>query len=220
MELFDDPSAAGAAAAASSPSANLRYASPSLTPSPPPSRHLQLAPLDDPQYRARTRSRSRGPPRTTPGPDDETLVAMSDIEYEDGDTLADEDDHDHEDNNTPSHSNVKTKCSRSLLYSETSSFPKTPICMCPSPSSVPCALGPSTVRTYTQTVNMMVPAPKSRHHWAVGQTLRTSMARVRFIVCCKVCPFPAHLIYTVILIYRFTGDTHNINQCNRRVQTV
>lgn len=40
--------------------------------------------------------------------------------------------------------------------------------------------------TYATTVQMHVPTPKSNHHWATGETLSTGMARIRFVVGCKV----------------------------------
>lgn len=45
---------------------------------------------------------------------------------------------------------------------------------------------PNAAGTYATTLMLKIPTPKSTYHWAVGETLRTGLVRVRFVIGCKV----------------------------------
>jgi hypothetical protein len=40
--------------------------------------------------------------------------------------------------------------------------------------------------TYVTSLTLRLPVPKSNHHWDIGETTRTGLVRVRFVIGCKV----------------------------------
>ena len=149
-------------------------------PSPgPPSPHQQLSPYDVPAY-ARSRNQVR---------DDDAQISLSDVDFEDEETAdtmgADETDS----AQSPSGSvnSSASKSSRSVLLQEASSFPRFPAS---TPQTTSVYRSGAIGDTYSQQVTMHIPAPKSKAHWAVGQTMRTGMVRVRFVISCKVRELP------------------------------
>ena len=62
---------------------------------------------------------------------------------------------------------------------------------------------PHTAETYATTLTLKIPAPKSAYHWATGETLRTGLVRVRFVIGYKVRDSVSHLSFTVLMHHFF-----------------
>ncbi|KAF9519933.1 hypothetical protein BS47DRAFT_1009050 [Hydnum rufescens UP504] len=170
IELYDDNNASPSSPVSTSPN---RLHPP--TPSPPPC-HRQLSPYDSP-VNATSRCQIR---------DDDTQITLSDMEFEDDETTNTlvTDDADSLQPLSPSTIPVASKSSRHLLLQELSSFPRSPIPTSESPWRAHDQFG-AVGDTYSQQVTMHIPAPKSKSHWAVGQSMQTAMARVKFVLSCK-----------------------------------